>query len=214
MYILSWHPVPFMYPLLINKSFLLDIHNIFSRTSAHFRVKNLSPASPVFQCSRVMILNGTRTVLHPAPLEFAFSPSWGQGPWAGPKTVVAHYFSRKLIIDWEQQQNGVMAGERMPNGGTERDSGLNKEWLRRVTQQVYWLGSKLRRSTIYLHPQWNWQIAFALAFIPFSLLSRKICPFLFSLFCWYSLYFFCLFLSPLFLSVIITPLSCSTNVGE
>lgn len=103
--------------------------------------QTLSHHSPLLHIPGSWLLMDQGPVLHPSLLGFAISLSWGQDLWARPKTAVAHYFSRKLIIDWEQQQNWLRVEGKRQKGGRERAAerrGLNKEGLKHVTQQAYW----------------------------------------------------------------------------
>lgn len=68
--------------------------------------------------------------------------------------------------------NGTVWGpkEKARQREQERDGGLNKECLKLVTQQAYWLDRNWKRvTTNYLH--FHWQVAYCPAFIPFLFLS-------------------------------------------
>ena len=89
-------------------------------------------------------------------------------------------FNNRTVWGW--RENDRQEGETEQ----KRDRGLNKEWLKHVTQQAYWpdRNRNRERTTIHLHSHRNGQIAFTPALLSFFLLSRDF----FSLFELYFVY--------------------------
>lgn len=100
-----------------------------------------------FSCSRVMVLNWPRPVLHPGLLGFVISLSYRWRTTAKPQNSSSPLFLKEIDYWLWATTELIEAGERVTDRGREsmRDWELNKEWSKRVSQQVYWPNSNRNR---------------------------------------------------------------------
>lgn len=116
-------------------------------SGSQFSPTQPSPSFPVFPCSRVMTLNGPGLVLHPSLLGSAFSHMIRSRPMGKTQNSVGPLFL--MEIDYWLGTTTEMFEGRQTEGEKEqeRNWGLNKECLKRVTQQAHigWTGIEKER---------------------------------------------------------------------